>query len=113
MKTLTQVVLPLTILAAVIGGVTFMANYTSTKSPGDSTDGRPLPADYRPRLYDDTPAFHRQTIPEVGQVVWRRDDALYEAECEQYGKHHRDFWFVNPHPVPIRISADYSSCNCS
>jgi hypothetical protein len=86
MKFWTQVALPIAIVVGLIGGVTFMKQYTGSWSGTDKKSGT-LPAD---SILSDKPL-----VFPITRVIWDPADPQYAAEFEVGSRGHYDFWFFN------------------
>src|SRR4051794_31864691 len=105
MKTLLQVVLPLVILVAGVGGFTFMSQYTRKppvvvdRGPADKSKGGTKP----------TVALK---VP-VKTAQWDEADDKYVAAFEKGAPGQYIFWLMNPNPKPVSAHLSYKSCTCA
>ncbi|QVL33147.1 hypothetical protein KIH39_04310 [Telmatocola sphagniphila] len=102
MKSLTQIVLPIVILAGLVFGITFLTNYTSTESEVES---------------DKKNSQKLAKAPPLKFFTLRADakaDAPYTKFWQstvEIGSHGNfDFWCQNRHPEPIVATVPTVSC---
>jgi hypothetical protein len=109
MKSLTRVILPIAIVIGMIGGVTFVAQYSGSRpKTGKNLD---------PSL-DKTLSKHDLLIFPVKEGKWDAVDEddkkpTYIAEFEVHTRGHYDFWFFNPNADPVDIKLLSRGCTCS
>lgn len=113
-NTFTQVVLPLLLVALVIGGLTFVTNYTVTpKSLPPAPTPSTAPPPPAPLLYrDGTPLVTAGSVPTI-RVHWDADNPNFVADSEALGKNHYNLWFENPHRQPVTVTLEAKSCQCA
>lgn len=104
MKTLTQVILPITLVAALIGGVSFFSQYTAVPPPP-----KPKPKAPGTAAKANLPPLQ---VP-VSAVVWDADDPFYSREFEQGSQHAHDFWVANVMTTQALVSLAGKSCTCA
>jgi hypothetical protein len=93
MKSQTQIFVLIVAIVVLVGGITFVRNWFSSKQ--DSTDdGVNAPA-IETRL-----DFNEKVAPGT-------------RECEINGQGHYDFWFQNPNDFAVEIGLDKKSCTCA
>src|SRR5271165_5863022 len=107
MKTLTQVVLPIVIVIGLIGGVTFVAQYSGTR-PRDRVTGPILPSN----LGGD-PLLVFPVSDGAWELTNDPDKTPYVGEFEVRNPGHYDFWFRNTTPSPVDLKLAYTSCRCT
>jgi hypothetical protein len=103
MNTLTRVILPIAVVAGLVFGITFIANYSPTRQSGK--DGSKSAGESpRPLRFPTTAAV--------------RDPRTYylsywQTEYEVGAHGHFDYWFTNSHAQPVRITFDTANCQCA
>jgi hypothetical protein len=101
MKYLTQVVAPILIVVGIIGGITFVVQYSGLGKPAPN---RPDPGTVSA---DDLLHFSQR------KAQWGDDDPDYAAEFEVGARHDYDFRFENRTPSPVTLSLESKTCACS
>ncbi|MCE9533250.1 MAG: hypothetical protein K8T89_19300 [Planctomycetes bacterium] len=96
-KTLTQVVLPIAILAGLVFGITVVMNYSG---PTGSKSG-----DVKLAVNHDIIKFN-MTVASNEVPNWR-------SQYEVGEKGHFDFWFRNPNEQEVRVGYKSSNCACT
>jgi len=113
MKALTKVVLPIAIVIGMIGGVTFISQYSGSRPKNDKKLGSNL---------GDALVKRELLIFPVKQGNWdgiwdidREPDSKqgYVAEFEVQTRSHYDFWFFNSNPDPVDVKLTSTSCTCA
>jgi len=103
MKTFTQIVLPIIILAGVVFGITYIKIFSS--NPGVSTDeNRKAITTVDPLKFN--LIVGRKDPTEWHLRYWRNDYELGEDG-------HYDFWFRNQHDQPVRLAFTGANCQCA
>jgi len=103
MKSLTQVVLPIGILVALIAGVTFVSQYSGFRAP---------PPRPRTALAAGASADELLHFP-ISTVQWDDDDSEYMAEFELRTRYRHDFRFVNRTSSAVALGLKLKSCQCA
>jgi hypothetical protein len=101
-KVLTQIVLPLVIFVAVVGGTVYFWNFlgkgdSGNKSKPLETKGEPLTFLQRAVIWDPTDP----------------NGPNYPGEFESETSGSYAFWFENKQPEPVEVGLEYKSCNCT
>jgi hypothetical protein len=103
MKTLSQIVLPIAVVAGLVFGITYLANYSVTRS-GNKGGTKLLGTSERPLTL--AVAVARRDPAQPFLKYWKTD-----FEVGEHG--HFDFWFRNAHPQTVRVSFSTASCTCA
>jgi hypothetical protein len=107
-KVLTQIVLPLVLFVAVVGGITFVTQFGISRR---SQTDKPQPINIIPLKFDG------QEIPDGRIVVEARWDPYssgYAAEFEsKNGKGRYQFFFRNVYEKPVELGFTKKSCRCA
>jgi len=105
MKTLTQVVLPIAVIAGLVFGITWIMNYSNTNPSGGSSNGvsAPKPTEIPPLKFVHLTAKRDPNVPDL-----RDWDDYFEMGTEG----HFDFWFRNVHEQEVTVTAQ-PTCTCS
>lgn len=102
MKTLTQVVLPIAVVAGLVFGITFVANYSARNDK--KGDGKPAQHSEPPLRFVTLVGRYDPGVPHLRAVK-----VAYEI-----GEHgHFDFWFTNARDQEVRVAFTNASCTCA
>jgi hypothetical protein len=116
MKSYLQIAFLVGVLMAIVGGLTFVTQYTSRKKDSSAGVGgdTALPPDVA-----GAPALKFRNLtadwdPSI-QIALNKEQeqAKYLKRVEVGDKRHYDFWFQNPDAQPIAIGLQYKQCTCS
>jgi hypothetical protein len=110
MKFLTQVVLPIAILVAVVGGVTFIWQYSGSPKVPPPQTGTGAISDELLRF---PTRFGVWTAEDARRLAEENRMPETVAEFEVHSTGHYDFWFHNPTTAPVEIGLKYKSCTCA
>jgi hypothetical protein len=100
MKTLTQIVLPLAALGALVFGITFLLNYTSS----------PPSPDIVPAAANSVLTFWEISSNDYAAAPYLKD---WRREYELGEEGHFDFWFRNDKPQQVQLGFDWANCQCA
>jgi hypothetical protein len=93
MKSQTQTIVLVLAIIGLIGGITFVRNWISTRQQDDLDLGGPPPSETR--------------------IDFKEKVAPKASEFESNGEGHYDFWFQNPNDFTVEIGLNQKSCTCS
>ena len=102
-KTLTQVVLPITIIGGLVFGITYIMNYSRPKPSQDKGDGPKVLSGSNALKFTVVSGRNDPTVTHL--KFWRNSFEL--------GEHgHFDFWFQNANDQAVRVAFIKASCQC-
>ncbi|MBL8800042.1 MAG: hypothetical protein JNM56_39530 [Planctomycetia bacterium] len=100
MKSFTQIVLPLVIVMALIGGVTFLAHYAGSQPRTNK----------RPTVVEDDAASEARDLVEVGAADEEDGPAIVLAELHRPGQQY--CWLKNVSSAPLELTLKGKSTDC-
>jgi hypothetical protein len=103
-RLLGQAVLAIVVLMALVGGVTFYFMYQEGMDWGPEPPPPPPPTEGKPLKF-------REEISD--RVIRKNWDPPTQGEFEENTDGYYDFWFDNPHDVPIELGVGKKSCKCT
>ncbi len=103
MKPLMRTLLPISILAGVIFGITFMTNYTDSSR----TDDKPLEKSATSRV---PLRFFTLTADPLSPAPYMK---FWESNVEIGSKGQFDFWCLNRNDQPVTVSVPSKNCQCT
>lgn len=104
MKFLSRVALPILLVVGMIGGVTFVSQYSGTQKKL---------ATAAPIIEDDPLRFLAPTKDQVTTVQWEDQDEERWADLEIRTPDHYDFLFNTSGKTPVDVSLKFKNCGCA